>query len=89
MKKFLSLVTVLALTFSLATASAKEDPKKTSSTKKDKSSCCVSDSKEAKSDKMDCCKNGKMKSTKGSCDMSKCSDKMKAEKTSTNTDSKN
>jgi hypothetical protein len=99
MKKFLSIMTVLALTFTLATASAKEDPKKVSA-KKEKA-CCMTDAKEAKdakadhcatdakASKMDCCKEGKAKASKGSCDMSKCGDKAKVEKTSIKTDAKN
>jgi hypothetical protein len=97
MKKILSIMTVLALTFSLATASAKEDPKKATAKKAD--ACCATDAKSAKADhcatdakeaKMECCsKEAKAKASKAGCDMSKCGDKAKVEKTSTKTENKN
>jgi hypothetical protein len=82
MKTILSVMTMLALTFSLVTAGVKEDPKKVS--EKKESACCAKEAKVSKTAKTkDCCasmsKADKMKcGADAKCDQSMSkSDKMK------------
>ncbi len=75
MKKVLSLAAMFALSLSLLTATAQDQPKK-ASVKEAKSGCCAS----AKAEKASCSTEAKasnVKETKENCDKSKCADECK------------
>ncbi|MBL0176160.1 MAG: hypothetical protein IPP94_12975 [Ignavibacteria bacterium] len=79
MKTILSVMTMLALTFSLATAGVKEDPKKVG--EKKESACCSKEAKVAKTEKSKDCCAGMSKADKAKCGTGSSCDHAKAEKT--------